>query len=179
VHGTARPVFEDDRFNAGLRKFRAEQQLSGDLPIPFIFIRHPSKTIVRAAAFVEYGAGTHTAKSAWGRSGTVRWLHFLHFPIRGFDKLEKKVSNTAAWLADNPHLQPWWGWHWRRWIRLNQEGRLRADYESQFVSPARAEELIRDGTCSVDETVARFLEARAGADGATGGEGGIRTLDTM
>src|ERR1700676_1786557 len=53
-----------------------EQQLSGDLPIPFIFIRHPSKTIVRAAAFVEYGAGTHTAKSAWGRSGTVPWLHF-------------------------------------------------------------------------------------------------------
>ena len=139
-----------------------QQAVLGELPVPYIFMWHPPKTIIRAAAFVEYGPGTHLAKTAWGQSGRLPHLQFLHYPIRGFDKLQTKVRNTAAWLRDNPHLQSWaeWGWHWRRWIRLNQEGRLREDYESQFVSPARAEELIRDGICSIDETVSNWIGTR-------------------
>jgi hypothetical protein len=78
--------------------------------------------------------------------------------MRGYDKFETKVRNTANWFEDNKHLEPWWGWHWRRWIRLNQESRLREDYESQFVSPARAEELIRDGICTRDETVSNWMK---------------------
>jgi hypothetical protein len=140
-----------------------QQQLSGDLPVPYIFIRHPPKTIVRAAAFAGYEAGTHAATSKWGQVGEIPQLRFLHYPIRGFDKLQKKVSNTKAWLKDNPHLQDWkeWGWHWRRWIRLNEEGRLREDYEDQFVSPVRGEELVRDGICTTDDTVANWLKIKA------------------
>jgi hypothetical protein len=137
-----------------------EHMLSGDLPVPYIFIRHPPKTIVRAAAFAEYAPGAHAATSTWGQIGEFSQLRFLHYNIRGFDKLQKKVQNTAAWLADNPHLEPWWGWHWRRWIRWDQEGRLREDYENQFVSPARAEELIRDQICIVDETISSWLKQR-------------------
>lgn len=139
-----------------------EQQLSGDLPVPYTFIQHPPKTIVLATAFAEYGPGTHAVTSAWGQSGELAGSRFLHYSIRGFDKLEKKVSNSAAWLKDNPHLQSWpeWGWHWRRWIRLNQAGRLKEDYENQFVSDARAEELIRDGTCMVDMTISNWIEHR-------------------
>src|ERR1700694_2187860 len=146
------------RIDRPVQETQAER-LSGQLPVPYILIRHPPKTIVRAGAFVEYGPGTHDAKSAWGERGELAGLHFQHYPIRGFDKLEKKVRNTAAWLADNPQLQssPEWGWHWRRWIRLNDEGRLREDYEGQFVSRARAEELVRDGICTIDETVSKWL----------------------
>jgi hypothetical protein len=137
-----------------------QQQNSGELPVPYIFIRHPPKTIVCAAALLDYGPGSHYVTTTWGQSGEASQLMFLHYPIRGFAKLQKKVSNTAAWLDDNPHLPPEWGWHWRRWIRLDREGRLREDYNSQFVSPARAEELIRDGTCSIDETVAGWAERK-------------------
>jgi hypothetical protein len=41
---------------------------------------------------------------------------------------------------------------------LNQEGRLREDYENQFLSPARAEELIRDGVCSIEATISNWIE---------------------
>jgi hypothetical protein len=88
-------------------------------------------------------------------------LRFLHYAIRGYPTFQTKVANIAAWMAENTHLEPWWGWHWRRWIRLNEAGRLRKDYDDQFVSPARARELINDGTCSIDDTVANWIRHRA------------------
>ena len=116
-----------------------EHAVSDDLPVPHIFMKVPPKTIVRAAALVKYSAGTHGATTAWGHTGEIAGLRFLHFPMRGFDKFEKKIQNTAAWLNDNPHLSVTWGWHWRRFIRFHQNGRLREEYEAQFVSPAQAE----------------------------------------
>jgi hypothetical protein len=137
-----------------------EQQLSGELPVPYIFIQHPPHTIVRASAYQEYGTGAHSVKGSWGQNGDIGRLRFLHYCIRGYDKFETKVRNTANWLNDNKHLQPNWGWHWRRWIRLNEAGELREEYESQFVSPVHAEELISDGICTVDETVSSWNKHR-------------------
>jgi len=140
-----------------------EQFISGDIPAPYIFIRHPPKTIARASALVGYGPGMHSVATSWGNSGEFSELRFLHYPIRGFDKLEAKIAGATAFFDENDHLEPWWCWHWRRWIRLNQEGRLREDYESQFLSPARAQELVRDGTCMVDEAVANWIKNKDSA----------------
>ena len=140
-----------------------EQQLSGDIPVPYIFIRHPPKTIARASAFAGYGPGMHSVATAWGKPGEFSELRFLHYPIRGFDKFQTKMANAAAFFEENTHLEPWWSWHWRRWIRLNQDGRLREEYESQFLSPARAQELVRDGICTVDETVANWIKNKNAA----------------
>ena len=81
--------------------------------------------------------------------------------MRGYDKFETKVRNTAAWLADNSHLEPWWGWHWRRWISLREAGKLREEYEDQFASPKREEDLLRDGTYVRDETIANWVKSRS------------------
>jgi hypothetical protein len=135
-----------------------KRAVSGNLPVPYMFVGHRPKTIARASAFVEYYPGVHEVITAWGRAKQLPDLHLLHYPIRGFDKFQTKVANAAAFFRENNHLKASWGWHWRRWVRLNREGRLREDYESQFVSPARAEELIRDGICTVDETVANWIK---------------------
>jgi hypothetical protein len=134
-----------------------EEQLSGELRVPYIFIRHPPHTIVRAAAFLTYGPGGHYAEVSSGGSEDTTRLRSLHYCMRSYDKLDAKVRNTADFFRLNQHLEPWWGWHWRRWIRLMEAGRLRDDYERQFVPPARAEQLVRDGTCSIDDTVARWI----------------------
>jgi hypothetical protein len=135
----------------------AEQLIAGHLPVPYVFIRHPPKTVARAAAFAKYGPGMHSVGTVWGKTRRCGELRFLHYPIRGFDKLEVKASKAADFFDKNTHLEPWWCWHWRRWIRLNQAGLLREEYESQFLSPDRARELVRDGTCTVDETVADWI----------------------
>jgi hypothetical protein len=137
----------------------AHAQITGDIPVPYIFLRHPPKTIVRARSFVSYAAGGHSAQAAAGRSIECPELKFLHYPIRSYDALVTKIAHTVTWFAENPHLEayPSWGWHWRRWIRLEQAGELRQDYDDQFVSPTRARQLVRQGTCSIDETVASWI----------------------
>jgi hypothetical protein len=134
-----------------------EQQISGDLPVPFIFVDVGGHLIIRASAFDEYGPGAHTATVTWGAVRTSDRLHILTYPIRAFETLQKKTHNTAAWLDDNMHLPPIWGWHWRRWIALNEKGRLREEYDAQFVSPERAQELVREGICVVDDTIAEWI----------------------
>lgn len=135
-----------------------EHQLSGDIPVPYIFIRHPPKTIVRTAAFKEYASGSHSVKTTWGRTAEFPELRLLHFPIRGFDKFQKKIENVTAFFQENTHFEPGWGWHWLRWIRINQEGRLREEYENQFVSPDEAAKLISEGVCSIDRTIANWVK---------------------
>jgi hypothetical protein len=137
-----------------------DQYLSGDLPVPFVFIEVGPHLVVRASAIDAYGPGAHVATMMWGRSETNEKLYILHYAIRAFESLQKKVENTKAWLAVNQQLPPLWGWHWRRWIRLNDAGRLREDYDAQFVSAERAQQLIREGTCVVDQSVADWIEEK-------------------
>jgi hypothetical protein len=134
-----------------------EQCISGDIPVPYIFIRHPPKTITRASAFAGYGPGLHSVATSWGDSTEYSDLRILHYPIRGYDTLEAKIVAGISFFEKNTHLEPWWSWHWRRWIRLYQEGRLRDDYENQFLSAARAQQLVRDGVCTVDKTIASWI----------------------
>jgi hypothetical protein len=135
-----------------------QELISGELSVPYVFVRHPPKTITRASAFAGYGPGMHSVSTSWGLAGDFPELRFLHYPIRGFGTLEAKIVAGIAFFERNTHLEPWWSWHWRRWIRLYQQGRLREEWESQFPSPARTQELIRDGVCSVDETVANWIK---------------------
>lgn len=137
-----------------------EQRVFDNLPEHYIFIQHPPKTIVRAASFAEYGPGTHEVKTAGGRSIETSEFRILHYPIRGFDKFEQKVKNVKTFFENNDHYEDWWGWHWRRWMRFNEAGRLREEYENQFVSAARAEELISQGTCSIDRTIADWIDSK-------------------
>jgi hypothetical protein len=112
--------------------------------------------------------GTHAVVTAWGKTRRLPDLRALHYPIRGFERLETKVANAGAFFDVNMHLmsrprwrrRPLWGWHWRRWMKLKQEGRLLEEYERQFVSPERAAELLRDGVCTLDETIATWVKQR-------------------
>ena len=140
-----------------------EQEVSGQMPAPFVFVKIGGHLIVRASALNAYGSGAEIATTTWGESGTTDRLYILHYPIRGFESLRTKVNHTAVCLGENQHLPQGWGWHWRRWIRLHKEGRLREDYDQQFVSPTRAQELIREGTCVVDDTVAAWLALKYGS----------------
>jgi hypothetical protein len=137
----------------------AEQMMSWDFPVPFAFLEVGGHVAIRAAAIGSFAFGMHSAVVTWGTSATSD-LYILHYAIRGYEELRQKVRNTEKWLEDNPHLPPGWGWHWRRWIQLEKAGRLREDYERQFVSAERASELVADGTCAVDTTIAAWLADR-------------------
>jgi Glycosyl transferase family 2 len=138
-----------------------EQPLSGESSVPYIFVKNPTKTIVRASAFVDYVGRPHGAPSSFGRSETPANLRFLHYPVRGFNQFKRKVENRAEWLRNNSHPNELRSWHWRRWIRLMEEGRLRDEYERQFVSAELSQELVRDGTCTIDQAVFNWTRQNA------------------
>src|SRR5260370_40540892 len=54
-----------------------EQLISLDIPVPYVFIRHPPKTITRAGAFTAYGPGMHTVATSWGNAREFPELRFL------------------------------------------------------------------------------------------------------
>jgi hypothetical protein len=137
----------------------ANQQITWDFPVPFVFLEVGGHLAVRASAIGIFASGAHSAVTTWGTSGTSD-LYILHYAIRGYAEFRQKVHNTAAWIADNPHLPLGWGWHWRRWIQLEKDGRLREEHEQQFVSAERATELVRNGTCAQDTTIAAWLADR-------------------
>jgi glycosyltransferase involved in cell wall biosynthesis len=143
-----------------------EQLVSWNLPAPFGFLEVGGHVAVRASAFAQYGAGAHVATTTWGTHSTSDELYILHYAVRGFESLCAKVHNTKAWLDDNKHLAPGWGWHWRRWIHLHEQGRLREDYDQHFVSLARAHQLVREGVCVVDTTVAEWIARKQEHSGA-------------
>jgi hypothetical protein len=145
----------------GTVKATYDEMVSGNLPAPWVFLDVPGHLIVRAPAFERYGSGAHVGTVKWGRTGRLDDLYMLHYNLRGFDRLEAKVSNARSWLEANPQLPPIFGWHWRRWIRLNDQGLLKEEYDRQFVSPDRARELVAQGVCVVDRSVAQWLEQRA------------------
>jgi len=147
----------------------AEQQVTWDLPAPFVFLDVGGHLIVRADAFARYGAGAHAGATTYGTSATVDELYILHYAMRGYESLRMKVRNTESWLQANQHLAPGLCWHWRRWIHLAEAGLLREDYDRQFVSDERARELVAQGICTVDATVASWRARREEAE--RGGRG--------
>jgi hypothetical protein len=146
-----------------------EHQVTWELPAPFVFLDVGGHLIVRADAFARYGAGAHVGTTTHGTSATLDELYILHYAIRGYDSLRTKVRNTETWLQANQHLAPGMCWHWRRWIHLAEAGRLREDYDGQFVSGARARELVAQGICVVDESVTTWLAAREEKSSRGGG----------
>ncbi|HKN87413.1 MAG TPA: glycosyltransferase family 2 protein [Nitrospiraceae bacterium] len=136
-----------------------EEQLAGDVPVPFIFVKHPVKSIVKSAAFSSYVPGGHGANVEYGRRELVDCLRFNHYPMRSYAKFEKKVSNAEQFLRTNDHLPDWWAWHWRRWVNCKAQGQLEDEYRRQFISGEEQRELVADGVCVVDESVSTWYQS--------------------
>ena len=139
-----------------------EEQIAGCIPVPFVFVKHPVKTIVNSAAFSSYVPGGHGANVDYGRTELMDCIHFNHYPMRSYAKFEKKVSNAEQFLHTNDHLPEWWAWHWRRWVNCKAKGQLEDEYRRQFISIEQQRSLVADGTCVIDECVSSWYRSSEG-----------------
>lgn len=81
----------------------------------------------------------------------------LHAPVRSFDRFARKVDHAARTLSAHPDLGDDFAWHWRRWVRIRDEGGLRDEYLAQFVDDDELPGLLADGTCVRDERLAAVV----------------------
>ena len=121
----------------------AGERRARQLHPPFIFTDIPGKVAVRVKSAVTVGDGDHSAQGNTGYMLPDQEL--LHFPIRSWQKFEEKIRLAKMDFDANPHLGPDFGWHWRRWIAIHEDGGLASEYLQQLIDVSDVDRLIQDG----------------------------------
>lgn len=94
------------------------------------------KVIVRTAGLLKVKGGNHRASHlGWRRSANPD-ITVFHYPIRSYDQFKRNVVNRVG-LLDRPGVRM--GPHYRRWVRLYNEGRLEEEFERMVLSPVQLE----------------------------------------
>jgi len=111
-------------------------QLQQDPRIAWIQGVPNTKVMARANHIAGWTVGMHDAIVTDGRQlmrSKAADLIIAHLPFTTFSRFARKVENIRGVFArfDFPGQM---GWHWRRWVRLADEGKLREEFEKQVFS---------------------------------------------
>jgi hypothetical protein len=118
----------------------------------------PPKVCHRGSADVVVHMGNHDATSpTLGAAALADTLEILHFPVRGWAQIERKVVQGTDALERNAALPENFGITWRRLRAGTADGRLRAFWEEQVSLGERGpdERIVRD------DRLCRYLRAMA------------------
>ena len=96
------------------------------------------KVMARAKQIAGWTVGMHDAVAADGthlRRSKSSDLIVAHVPFTTFSRFARKVENIRSVFARfDAYFPEQMGWHWRRWVRLADEGKLREEFEKQVFS---------------------------------------------
>ena len=134
-----------------------ESSAAAPLSSPWIFTRLPPKVMVRVQSRLTIATGDHEVRGAEGGRMSDPSMEILHLPIRGYASFQRKIEDTVDYFAANPEFGPGIGWHWRRWIELLKIGKLREEYNSQFLERNSAEALVAGKQIVEDRRLAAWL----------------------
>jgi len=128
-----------------------------ELVPPWIYTAVLGKVFVRVGATYAIGEGDHSAKGKRnGGAEAPAGAYLLHYPFRRYETFAEKIARARLGFEKNPHLSEGHGWQLRRWIRMAQEGTLRAEYDAQFVDDEEVARRLADGTLCRDSNIRRF-----------------------
>lgn len=119
------------------------------------------KVMARPKRIAGWAVGMHDVIAACG-SQLVRSkpsdLIIAHLPFTTFSRFARKVENIRGVFARfDAYFPGEMGWHWRRWVTLADEGRLREEFEQQVFSEGAIADLRR---CRIVRSAAELLENR-------------------
>ncbi len=116
-HGSRPPAHLDDRMKA-------------DLPMALLHV--DPKVVVRLPLLGDPGPGNHTIQNATQEPVAEDVLRIIHYPLRSVEQFRIKLQEARVVLALHPDAPPDVAWHWRRWLRLENEGALDAEIDRFF-----------------------------------------------
>jgi len=112
--------------------YNSETQKTSDA-ISMLLVKISPKTIVNPHGLIRLKGGNHWAKHGW------RWINarncnditVYHYPIRSYAKFEANIKNRKRLLSrTNARM----GDHYRRWVRLLEEGKLEEEFQRFVLS---------------------------------------------
>ena len=105
--------------------------------ISMVLTKIGPKTIVNPHGLIEIRGGNH---KAWHIANTFQYLFtkadnipktqdisVIHYPFRSYDQFAKNIRNRKMLLESGKHIRM--GPHYRRWVKLYNEGKLEQEYE--------------------------------------------------
>jgi hypothetical protein len=96
------------------------------------------KVLARCRSIEAICAGGHGIIGAGGAMLPAREVEdaiIVHVPFSTFDRFKRKVSNVRGLFEANPNVfSGEGGWHWRRWVRILNEGGLEKEFGDQFLN---------------------------------------------
>ncbi len=78
-------------------------------------------------------------------------LAVYHYPIRSFKQFEKNIQNRKMLLESKKHIRM--GPHYRRWVRILNEGKLKEEFQKFLLNPQQIETfqtygvVVKDNYC--------------------------------
>lgn len=83
-----------------------------------------------------------------------------HLPFSSYDRFQRKVEN----IRQSIELQPSYhsrstGWHWKRWIEIDNDGKLRSEFNRQIVSESDIHTLRTEGAVKSVSEILHLIEA--------------------
>ncbi|MEK9713533.1 MAG: glycosyltransferase family 2 protein [Thalassolituus sp.] len=126
--------------------YNSDTQIN-DTAVSMLLVKISPKTIVNPSGLIKMKGGNHRAKHGW------RWLNareesgitVYHYPIRNYEQFEANIANRQRLLRDTNARM---GDHYRRWVRLYEEGTLKQEFQKFVLSDSDTQTLTKIGVLS-------------------------------
>lgn len=108
------------------------------------------KVAVDPGLVEQFTGGMHDIVPRQGmriRRCTADGILIAHVALSDFTRFARKVENAQKkFRLLSGSLPPSFGWHWRRWINLANQGDLRGEFDRSHLSKDALDQLCLDGT---------------------------------
>ncbi|SIN76111.1 Glycosyl transferase family 2 [Sulfurivirga caldicuralii] len=113
-----------------------------DPNISMLLVPISPKVIVNPNGLIKISGGNHRAKhwDNWRTARTTEAIRVYHYPIRSYEQFEANIRHRQQ-LLKNTNARM--GDHYRRWVGLYEQGRLREEFERIVISAAHLNVLSR------------------------------------
>jgi len=121
-----------------------------EIPLPWVLCEIGPKVILRAGSARTIQVGAHGASGDTELSrAKPKHISVLHFPLRSYKQFEGKVVKAAEFVAAN-RLAGNDAWHWRRWIRMLENGQLEQEYRASSFAKQQIERWLETGAIALE-----------------------------
>jgi len=129
--------------------YRKETQLTQDYP-SIVLSKIGPKVITDPKGLLIIRGGNHKAlhlRNLWDywrsydKIKRFPYIEVFHFVIRSWEQFEKHIKIRKRLLEDKKHVRM--GPHYRRWVKLYNEGRLKEEFENRIIFKNDAMEVFK------------------------------------
>ncbi len=125
-----------------------------DTAVAMLLVKISPKTIVNPHGLIELKGGNHRAKHGWRliNKRDETGITVYHYPIRNYEQFKANIENRKRLLeTTNARM----GDHYRRWVRILDEGGLEEEFKRFILSDNEIEVLKKLGVIQASNNQGR------------------------